>query len=353
MQGKKVGGLGNRNFLEAHLGRMVNQRTSTLESIQKERPKFPPPTKSEEEEEEEKEEEEVEEKKKEEEEKENKPTLVGLSGSMTFIKATKADDLNAYYDSPEVVAEKAKILANLIRGTDEFKPKCTVIYTGAGISTAAGIPDYRSKTGLWTKMEKTGKAQSFSHDLASFTPSYSHYAITALLDSNYCHAIVTTNIDNLHQKANSHKKFVHELHGNIFREFCDKCHKVYERDFNVILGGQKEKHVTGRKCEQEGCNGNELKDTIVNFGEGLKDEEYRNACEADKNVDLAIVLGSSMRVSPACNMPRKAVTQNKGKLVLVNLQKTPFEDHYWLHIYSKIDDVMKVVAQELNLSVKT
>lgn len=108
---------------------------------------------------------------------------------------------------------------------------------------------------------------------------------------------------------------------------------------------QSKTHYTDRLCD---CGG-KLKDTIVHFGEDLPQDAFQKASELCLKVDLALVLGSSMRVSPACNMPRRALN-NGGKLVIVNFQKTPFEDEAWIHIYAPIDDVMKVVLDELSIS---
>jgi len=97
-----------------------------------------------------------------------------------------------------------------------------------------------------------------------------------------------------------------------------------------------------RQCEE--C-GSPLRDTVVRFG-GTLPEEAR-AFKLAASADLALVLGTSMRVSPACNMPRTVFTQNSGKMVLVNRQNTAFEDEMWLHCYSSLDRFFELVFEAL------
>jgi len=213
-----------------------------------------------------------------------------------------------------------------------------VIYTGAGISTSAQIPDYRSKQGVWTKLELGEETPKFDIEIAS--PTSAHKMVADLIHRGMCNLLVSTNIDGLHRKSGVPIDKIAELHGNAYREICEKCGIEYLRDYSTIRGGQSQDHLTGRECD---CGGR-LKDSIVNFGELLPERDLQLASKIALNTDVALVLGSSMRVSPACNLPLQAVTNKfgprRGKLCVVNLQKTPFEDQIWLHIHAHIDDVM-------------
>ena len=103
-------------------------------------------------------------------------------------------------------------------------------------------------------------------------------------------------------------------------------------------------HETGRNCERCGAV---LKDTVIGFGENLKDAPYQKATEEAQHCDLMICVGSSLRISPACNVPAISF-RNGGKLVIINKQNTPFEDHCWLHIYASIDDVLASLRNQLS-----
>lgn len=138
-----------------------------------------------------------------------------------------------------------------------------------------------------------------------------------------------------------------ELHGNCYKEFCDKCGTEYLRTFDVHRG--RRDHKTGRKCEINGCNG-DLLDSIINFGENLPKKELKVTYEHANMQDLALVLGTSMRVRPACDFPAMAV-DNGGRMVIVNLQKTPYDHLAYLIIREKTDKVMQYLFEELGMSI--
>jgi len=229
--------------------------------------------------------------------------------------------------------------------------KSKILDLGAGISTAAKIPDYRSKTGIWTLLEK-GIEVKKELNLDQALPTAAHMAVSQLVHTGICKLVVSTNIDGLHRRSGVPYETLAELHGNCYRETCESCGKEFLRAFDTIKGGQSKDHYTGRSCDVEGCAGR-LRDSIVNFGETLSARDFQLASEMGQRVDLALVLGSSLRVSPACNLPRQAVLRNGGKMVIVNLQKTPFEDHAWLHLFGSVDDVMRMLLKELGIELPT
>lgn len=121
------------------------------------------------------------------------------------------------------------------------------------------------------------------------------------------------------------------------------------RDYRVRTANKAKEHKTGRICDTPGCKG-ELKDTIINFGEGLKGEILQDGFVWCALSDLVLIMGSSMRVSPACDMPLCCIPSG-GKVVIVNLQKTPCHPIANLNIHAKCDDVMKMLMEKLDVPI--
>ena len=119
------------------------------------------------------------------------------------------------------------------------------------------------------------------------------------------------------------------------------------RDFRVRTAEKTKEHLTGRKCDTPGCNG-DLKDTIINFGEPLNLEIVQHAFDISDICDLMLCMGSSMRVAPATYCPLRTIGK---KFVMVNLQKTCVDDHAALVIHAKVDDVMKMLMQKLEMPI--
>jgi len=190
-----------------------------------------------------------------------------------------------FFDSKEEVRAKVADIARRLRTS-----RHAIIFTGAGLSTSAGIPDFRS--GLSTKL-KTGpglwaaqadyerrnpvRTEATKNDPARPTvnldkfltvgPTYSHRAIAKLVAAGMVKTVLTQNVDNLHRRAGVAQDDIVELHGNLQVERCDICGRDFERDFRIGPNPGKE-HYTGRRCEVPGCRG-WLKDYLVPFGEDL------------------------------------------------------------------------------------
>lgn len=203
-------------------------------------------------------------------------------------------------------------MADLIRSA-----KSGVVYTGAGISTSASIPDYRSKQGVWTMREKGMQVQGRALD--EVKPTVAHRILTAMVGAGRIAHVVSTNIDGLHMRSGLAPRDLTELHGNSFLERCEnvRCKREYFRDFvvakvNTVEEAESKEHRTGRLCDD--CQA-PLRDAIVHFGEMLQPEQHERAFKVSHAADLALCLGTSLRVSPACNMPR-TVLRNGGKLIV-------------------------------------
>lgn len=268
---------------------------------------------------------------------------------------------------------KVRELAAFVR-----ESKYAVAYTGAGISTAAGIPDFRGPSGVWTLQAK-GKAVA-EPDFTKLKPTLTHDLLRVLIESGHFHHIVTQNIDSLHLRSGVPVEKQSELHGNYSLETCPICETRYFRSHAVWKGlttpatnpltartnlnqegdarSQRSSrrrvhnidHRTGFLCEADSCSG-ELENSVVLFGESLPAKEVDAAWKHTDKADLALVLGSSLKVGPACDMPAQ-VAKNGGKLVIVNLQHTPFDGQASLVIHARCDEVMRLLAEELHLELR-
>ena len=217
-----------------------------------------------------------------------------------------------------------------------------VFFSGAGMSTASGIPDFRSETGLYKNVYRAEEMLShhfFMNDPKQFyefykekmlypdaLPNDAHKFIAKLQESKNV-SVVTQNIDGLHQLAGS--KIVYELHGSVLRNYCMKCHKFFDLDYMINADGVP-------KCDE--C-GTIVKPDVVLYEEGLDDETVENAVHAIMNADLLIVCGTSLNVYPAAGFIRYF----RGKhLAIVNRDETPYDNNCDIIIH---DDLVKTFNQ--------
>ncbi|XP_073793769.1 NAD-dependent protein deacetylase sirtuin-7 isoform X3 [Danio rerio] len=219
------------------------------------------------------------------------------------------------FDDAENLKTKVKQLAEAVQ-----RAKHLVIYTGAGISTAASIPDYRGPNGVWTQLQK-GRSVSTS-DLSQAEPTLTHMSIWML-----------------------HK----------MKMVCDSCSPPREfiRLFDVTERTALHRHGTGRSCPH--CRA-ELRDTIVHFGERGTLEQplnWKGAAEAAQRADLILCLGSSLKVLKkySCLWCMNRPASKRPKLYIVNLQWTPKDNLATLKIHGKCDAVMALLMEELALAV--
>jgi len=239
----------------------------------------------------------------------------GSTGSTVGDEAWKLgvnlNEIKEVEESPEELTKKAKSLAEMIKAS-----KNVTVFTGAGLSTGAGIPDFRGPTGVWT-LKAQGKKPVGGVSITAALPTPAHMALVALMRSGKLKFVISQNIDGLHRRSGIAASQISELHGNCYLEVCWKCKKEYLRDFDVSAdSGHSARngkcteclkkvphfcHCTGRACT---C-GAMLKDSIIHFSENLPEEALISAFEWAKKSDLCIILGSSLRVSPACDIPKE------------------------------------------------
>ena len=213
--------------------------------------------------------------------------------------------------------------------------KRAVVFTGAGISTESGIPDFRSPGGLWTKykpiyfddfmgseeMRRESWRRKFAMEnvLDSAKPNRGHMAVAQLVRRGVVSHIITQNIDNLHQNSGVPDEQVIELHGNTSYARCLGCHERYEID---PIREAFQRDETLPICDQ--CGGI-IKTAVISFGQSMPEREMRRAQDAVLACDLMLVAGSSLVVFPAAGFPAMA-KQNGAKLVIVNRDPTDMDD---------------------------
>jgi NAD-dependent deacetylase len=226
-----------------------------------------------------------------------------------------------------------------------------VFFGGAGVSTESDIPDFRSEDGLYNAKKKYGYSPEtllshtfFERHTEEFyeyykenllyldaKPNKAHLALAKLEKAGKLKAVVTQNIDGLHQKAGS--KTVYELHGSVLRNYCMKCGKFYDAEYIKNSEGIP-------KCE---CGGT-IKPDVVLYEEGLDDYVWGNSHKAVSRADVLIVGGTSLVVYPAAGL----VGLYKGKkLVLINKSKTQYDSHANLVIHESIGDVLEEATKDI------
>jgi NAD-dependent deacetylase len=251
--------------------------------------------------------------------------------------------------NPDILAEK---VAELIIGAKKL-----VVFTGAGISTESGIPDFRSPGGIWSRFDPDDFTyQKFVSDVGArrkqwqmlgegllttlAEPNAAHYAIAELYKMGRLDCVITQNIDNLHQRAGVPEELVFELHGNLQRAVCLSCGRVYPfAEIKTRLDGGEEIP----DCKD--CHGI-LKPTAVFFGEPLPQDVLEEASQRSLSSDLFIVVGSTLVVYPAAYMPIYA-RQSGAKLVIVNLSSTPMDGEASVLIRAKAGEAMSKIIEKV------
>lgn len=230
-----------------------------------------------------------------------------------------------------------------------------VVFTGAGISTESGIPDFRGPDGLWKKMKpidfqefisseavrQKSWQQWFEHGrgLLEAGPNTGHYAIASLVEEGKVTAVITQNVDNLHQASGVPSHQVIELHGNASYAKCLGCGRRMEMD--TI---RREFSETGQVEPCPDCGGI-VKSATISFGQMMPEEAMRQAEQETLACDLFIVLGSSLTVYPAAGFPAMAY-ENGSRLVIVNQQPTEMDAVADVVIHAGIGDTLQAVLAE-------
>ena len=228
-----------------------------------------------------------------------------------------------------------------------------VAFTGAGISTESGIPDFRSPGGIWTKyqpidfrdfmaseeMRRESWRRKFATDetMRTATANAGHRALARLHEDGKLTALITQNIDGLHQASGVPDEAVIELHGNSTYATCLECGERHEIDWAKWVFGDNETIPSCMVCDGI------VKTATISFGQSMPEEPMRRAQEATLDADLFIVLGSSLVVYPAAGFPIMA-KENGAKLVIINREATDQDPLADLVINAEIGATMGYVV---------
>jgi NAD-dependent deacetylase len=248
-----------------------------------------------------------------------------------------------------LAADLASAAADL--GAMVEEASAIVPFTGAGISTECGIPDFRSPGGIWTKNrpipfeeflasqearnESWRRRFAMQDEFGGARPGRGHRALASLYRAGKVPAVVTQNIDNLHQASGISPEHVVELHGNTTYALCLDCGERYELPW-----------VRGRMDAANGCApdcpgcGGFIKTATISFGQAMPDAAMQRAQELAQSCDLFLTIGSSLVVWPAAGFPLVA-KRNGARLVIINREPTEFDDIADLVVHQDIGTVLE------------
>lgn len=293
-------------------------------------------------------------------------------------------------DSSRILKNKMNKLHKLV-----LESPSIAVLTGAGISTSAGIPDFRGPNGIWTIEEREKKKKKNDKDKKKTTtnkrkrdapppsppndddesetpekkrrgdgdgdgdvvvapapsdadvgsfegarPTLTHVALAELASLGRVGHVVTQNVDGLHRRSGLDRTRLSVLHGCVFTETCERCGVEYFRDRD--LRGLSRRR-TGNVCAAPACDGH-LRDTVLDWDDELPERDFAEARLRCRLADLVLCLGTSLRIEPAGSLPLLA-----ERYVIVNMQRTPYDDRAALVIRAKVDDVMHDLMTKLGV----
>lgn len=197
-----------------------------------------------------------------------------------------------------------------------------VVFTGAGISTDSGLPDFRGPDGVWTRKDK-GLPPDKKLDWTKTGPNVAHHAIFDLQQMGKLDFLISQNIDNLHLSSGIKPEILAELHGNLVRVRCVNCEETYPKEDDLP------------ECH---CGG-KLKSSVVGFGDSMPTKDLNDSFEHAQSCDLFMVIGSSLVVTPAATVPQVAFEVG-ARLVIVNDGETPLDGIAQLRFEERIAQVI-------------
>jgi NAD-dependent deacetylase len=211
-----------------------------------------------------------------------------------------------------------------------YEARYPVVFTGAGISTESGLPDFRGPDGLWTRRDKGLAPKPMTRSWDSVEPNKGHTAVAELQKLGKLKFLISQNVDNLHLKSGILPELLAELHGNITKLRCEKCGKTIDRSVGLAV------------CQ---CGG-ALTNSVVDFGQPLPEKDLILSFKHSRKCDLFVVAGSSLVVTPAADMPLEAHRAG-ARLVIINRGETPLDRYAHLRFSEAIGDVLPVAVKRL------
>ncbi len=246
--------------------------------------------------------------------------------------------------------EKIELAAKWIAESEHL-----VVFTGAGCSTGSGLPDFRGPDGLWTRRDK-GLPPPKSPPWDQVKPNPNHYSVVELLEMGKLDYLISQNVDGLHAKSGMPFEKLAELHGNMYFMKCLECGKKLTFE---DAGWDKKKFGSGYRTQEvrknqptcPKCKGRIIS-SIVNFGDPLPYDELQESITRSQNCDVFFVIGSSLVVTPAANMPGIA-KQNGAKLIIINKGDTPYDSTADIKFDTKIEEVLPPIMEKVRVMVKS
>lgn len=211
-----------------------------------------------------------------------------------------------------------------------------VVFTGAGISTESGLPDFRGPEGVWTRRDQ-GRPPPRSPSLDLVQPNPAHDALVRLHRMGRLAFLITQNVDDLHRKSGMPDQALAELHGNSRRSRCAVCGRTYSAS------------NTPESCQ---CGCTSFRSSVVNFGDELPERDMKRAREHSEKADVFCVIGSSLQVTPAADLPAMALARG-ARLVLINLGDTPMDERATLRIRALAGHVMPAIVAGVEAALAT
>jgi len=214
-----------------------------------------------------------------------------------------------------------------------FEAENIVFLTGAGISTESGLPDFRGPDGIWTRQDK-GLPSKFRL-FTSVEPNAGHRAIVELQNLGKLRFLITQNVDNLHLRSGIRPELLAELHGNVTRLRCQKCQTQVAKSLGI-----------------ETCScGGKLVSSVINFGDPLPKKDLEDSFWHSSQCDLFIIVGSSLVVGPANELPEVAL-RGRARLVIINQGETPMDSRCSLRFEENIVEVLPPAVDRLKELMK-
>ena len=210
-----------------------------------------------------------------------------------------------------------------------FQTKHLVVFTGAGISTESGLADFRGPDGIWTRQARGLPAKTM--DFSSAEPNAGHMAIVELQRLGKLAFLISQNVDNLHLRSGINPDLLAELHGNVTKLRCSGCEFLMDN-----FGDQLPCPI---------CGGTMLS-SVVNFGQSLPQRDLADAYGQSRKADVFLVVGSSLVVTPAADMPGVAL-KSGARLVIINHGETPLDQSAHLRFEEGIGEVLPAAVARL------
>jgi mono-ADP-ribosyltransferase sirtuin 6 len=251
--------------------------------------------------------------------------------------------------STKDLKEKIGLAANWISESERL-----VVFTGAGISTGSGLPDFRGPDGVWTRRDKGLPPPKSKVPWDQVKPNPNHYAVVELMEMGKLNYLISQNVDGLHVKSGIPFEKLAELHGNSYFMNCLKCGKklTFEEagwDKKKFGSGYRTQRIRKNQPKCPNCNGR-LISSIVNFGDPLPYDDLQESILRSQNCDVFFVIGSSLVVTPAADMP--GIAKNNGaKLIIINKGDTPYDNVVDIRFDNKIEEILPPIMEEVRKNV--